>query len=98
MNNPDLIDLVADQLRAQGFNGLFNEYGGCACKLDDLAPCLEPGMKCEAGYYKAGCTDYCDAPNRGEKPMTRYHWVRRRRLTTMTPVCALLAPETRERP
>ena len=34
----DLIQIVADGLKKNGYDGLFVE-DGCACKVDDLAPC-----------------------------------------------------------
>ncbi len=50
--NPNVQEIVGRVLDAssEGFDGLFNEAGGCCCKNDDLAPCGEMSGDCEAGY------------------------------------------------
>lgn len=32
-------DIVSAELRRQGFDGLYNEDGSCACFLGELMPC-----------------------------------------------------------
>jgi len=49
-----VIEIVREYLEKNGFDGLFNEQGECACELNDLAPCGEIGVDCEAGY-KVDC-------------------------------------------
>lgn len=44
------LDLLKAALRDRGFDGLFNEYGECACELNDLNPCGECYSHCIAGY------------------------------------------------
>ena len=54
-----LRDLVESGLRAGGFDGLCNNFAGCACWVDDLFPCGEPSGECEAGH--AGpCNGACE--------------------------------------
>ena len=52
--NPDVRALVQAGLKAGGFDGLWNCDGECACLVDDLCPCDEPCIDCQAGY-KAPC-------------------------------------------
>lgn len=54
-----VMDIVKDRLQADGYCGLVNYPGECACKTDDLAPCGEIDGDCEAGYSEP-CTDACD--------------------------------------
>ena len=65
-----LLEIVALYLRQNGYDGLFNE-SECACKIDDLAPCGEPGMACRAGYL-APCLKDCGVHHQfhiqGQKP------------------------------
>lgn len=56
--NPILSQIVADALKAQGYDGLFNPDSGCACEFDDFMPCAEPSPECEAGY-RGPCPDNC---------------------------------------
>jgi hypothetical protein len=42
--------LLVEALRAKGYDGLFNSWGDCACKLEDLAPCSSDCLACEPGY------------------------------------------------
>ena len=55
--------IVADWLKAHGYDGLLSETGACACRLADLMPCEEPGVDCLAGHEEP-CpgepTDYCE--------------------------------------
>jgi hypothetical protein len=61
-------DILRDALKAQGFDGLYNEDAPCGCLADDLEPC-EGGCigDCKPGYrvvVKAdddSCADYCDS-------------------------------------
>ena len=47
---PTVIEIVEHSLRTQGYDGLFDAYGDCACILGDLSPadCMTPD--CLAGY------------------------------------------------
>lgn len=51
-------DIVRDWLREHGYDGLYVE-DDCACDLDDLAPCQNIQLECEAGY-KHPCPTECD--------------------------------------
>jgi len=42
--------IVADRLKADGYDGLFCSVGDCGCVLDDLMPCCESCEHCEAGF------------------------------------------------
>lgn len=54
MANPMLGKIVDEWLRANGYDGLYNE-GECACSVGDLMPCGEPSEFCTAGYNQP-CT------------------------------------------
>lgn len=62
----DLKKLVKQALEREGFDGLFNLNGACACTNEDLFPCEQPGVDCEPGYL-APCDGTC---NHGDCP---YH-------------------------
>jgi len=32
-------EMVAERLKADGYDGLRDDWGECACKLEDLMPC-----------------------------------------------------------
>lgn len=49
MKHPNVLDMVAEALKAKGFDGLHYE-GECGCSVDDLAPCGQIDSHCEAGY------------------------------------------------
>lgn len=44
-----IIEIVADHLRANGFDGLVAD-GECGCELSDLQPCGESFAQCKPGY------------------------------------------------
>jgi hypothetical protein len=67
--NPTITDMVKATLIARGFDGLFNDVGECACDVDALFPCSEPGGHCIAGYKApCECGEGCDFDIVGEKP------------------------------
>ena len=43
-----VIEMITARLKAGGYDGLC--YDGCGCLVDDLAPCGNPGIFCEAGH------------------------------------------------
>jgi hypothetical protein len=57
--------IVADWLKANGFDGLCNPDAGCGCLIGDLAPCGEMSQHCLSGKrvaYSAGacpCGEGC---------------------------------------
>ena len=58
-------EIVACWLKDNGYDGLYNNDGDCACTIDDLAPCGELSQDCYAGY-KIDCAscakkDHCEA-------------------------------------
>ena len=60
-------EILRDALKAQGYDGLYNEDVPCGCLADELALCEELGSgSCKPGYredVKAdddSCADYCD--------------------------------------
>lgn len=58
-NLPNLYDIVPDWLKRHGFEGLYNEFMGCGCGVDDIMPCHCPDpVFCEAGYEI--CCGKCD--------------------------------------
>lgn len=57
-------DLIVIGLRKTGHDGLFNADHGCACSVNDIAPCGGIEDTCAAGRRFA-----CDCPKIfGEKP------------------------------
>lgn len=50
--------IVEQSLDERGYDGLGCE--ACSCELDDLMPCDEPGMDCEAGYKGPDPEGECD--------------------------------------
>ena len=67
----NLKEIAIEQLRVLGYDGLVDP-GVCSCCLDDLMPCDEPGIDCEAGY-KVACDYDCKEEHGGwhiqvEKP------------------------------
>ena len=58
MSNLDVKEIVGKYLKDEGFDGLYSYGGECACMLDDLAPCLELGSDCIAGYH-GPCPEEC---------------------------------------
>ena len=59
--NANVLDMVKDYLKRNGYDGLYNARGDCACKLEDLAPCSELTEHCTAGYLQP-----CGCPCHGE--------------------------------
>lgn len=50
---PNLEGLVSDWLKKNGYDGLYNTCGECACLSSDLAPCENPNFdRCKAGYIQ----------------------------------------------
>jgi len=45
----ELSKIVEEWLRSENYDGLYNA-SHCACEVDDLMPCEEPGRECMAGY------------------------------------------------
>lgn len=59
-----MLDIVAEWLTDNRYDGLFSIYGECGCEIADLMPCECDGSQCEPGY-KAPC-DPPDCPADGE--------------------------------
>ena len=49
MKNKTVEDIVKEYLKANGYDGLYNNAADCACKGDQLFCCGEVGMECKAG-------------------------------------------------
>ena len=58
-------EIVARYLRANGFDGLYNDVG-CGCDLSDLMPCDGPSDMCEPSFrtYCPNCGDDVFVPVR----------------------------------
>ena len=51
MSNPTVKEIVAGYLKANGYDGLWNEWGECGCTVDALIPCIGDSCDdCRAGY------------------------------------------------
>lgn len=48
----NLREIVTSWLAFRKYDGLFNTDSGCACRLDNLMPCDEPGVECMPGYLE----------------------------------------------
>lgn len=46
----NICEIVREWLKANGYDGLFRSESQCACLLDDLMSCDEPGIDCQPGY------------------------------------------------
>ena len=59
MNTSSLLQIIEVGLKAEGFDGLWNEVGPCGCLIGNLSPgdCL--AEECQPGYRRAGCSDGC---------------------------------------
>lgn len=60
-------DFLQKHLAENGYDGLLAENGDCACKLDDLIPCMEDCSFCKPAHY-VPCNDpaeceYGDSPS-----------------------------------
>ena len=54
------LDIIKSYLTENGYDGLYNSNGECACELSDLAPCGDLyATDCAAGYKQKGCTESC---------------------------------------
>jgi len=70
-----VIDIVANYLRDNGFDGLVSRDGKCGCVVDGLCPCEgEDFAECEPGY-KVPCTcgEGCSYHIATEKPKENDH-------------------------
>lgn len=45
-----VIEIVKAYLTDNGYDGLYSEYGECACEISDLAPCCDAISSCHPGY------------------------------------------------
>lgn len=46
----DVMSMVEEYLKTNGYDGLLQADGECACLLGDLAPCGELYASCRAGH------------------------------------------------
>jgi len=49
---PDKIETLDEELKRDGFDGLYCSEGECACEIGDLNPCGEYSEECKPGYKK----------------------------------------------
>lgn len=55
----NLKEITEAYLREKGYDGLYDTDTECACSVDALFPCVEPGIYCEAGYSRpCDCGDH----------------------------------------
>ena len=57
MKNKTVKDIVKEYLKANGYDGLYNDAVDCACKGDQLFCCGEVGMECKAGCLQPSDDD-----------------------------------------
>lgn len=55
---PTVFEIVAEYLKANGYDGLICEDSHCGCGLDDLMPCGELYDDCQAAHA-IECTEAC---------------------------------------
>jgi len=65
-----VIDIVANYLRDNGYDGLVHCEGLCGCGIEDLYPCQgEDFAECEPGYkVPCDCGEGCPFHIATEKP------------------------------
>lgn len=54
-------EMIAEYLFRSGYDGLYNDDGGCCCEKTDLFPCGDVRGSCKAGYKvvcNSGCGEY----------------------------------------
>lgn len=56
----DVRQIVAEYLKANGFDGLSDGPAECGCKLEDLMPCSYPFQLCKPGHR----VDWATCPSR----------------------------------
>jgi hypothetical protein len=56
--NPDVITMIEDRLKADGFDGLYNSDAECACQIGNLGLCSGFQRDCEGGYLQ-DCPETC---------------------------------------
>jgi len=61
-------DIIREYLVANGYDGLFNFDGECACLLDDLMPCEQCCDECIPGYRADDPTGEYDFLMQSERP------------------------------
>lgn len=61
----EVIEIIKKYIEDNGYDGLYQTEGECACKIDDLYPCGEGGLECNVGY-KTPCPKI-------EDPEGEYH-------------------------
>ena len=54
-------EIIKEYLEKNGYDGLYNADGQCACKRDVLFPCGEDFGECSPGY-RGACNGSCDDP------------------------------------
>lgn len=60
MNNKTIKEIAVEWLKANGYDGLYQDCGDCACLVDDLMPCMdELTSNCTAGYKTKCNPDDC---------------------------------------
>ena len=70
----DVHDIVKKYLKENGYDGLLHEDRGCACSLNDLAPCGEMEQTCMPGYKgPCQCGEGCDFDIYGNRPDNQRH-------------------------
>lgn len=71
IKNETVEKIIREHLEANGFDGLFNHDGGCACSLAELFICDQVGTECTPGYFQplepGSEHDYCIAPLKHKK-------------------------------
>jgi hypothetical protein len=60
----DVIEIVTSYLIANGYDGLVEEFGECACLVGDPAPCGQISDSCRAGHRvhvpRGSCEEHGD--------------------------------------
>lgn len=66
MNVKEMVKVV---LVVNGFNGLYDEDGECACQVEDLMPCGGEVGNCQAGWLAKSDNEEYDYLIVGTKPV-----------------------------
>ena len=46
----NVLEIIKEYLIQNGYDGLYNRAGECACLIEDLASCSKSCSDCEPGY------------------------------------------------
>jgi len=64
-------EIIEKYLKENGYDGLYNLNGECACEIGDLIPCVDYCGDCKPGYKKSDPSGEYDFIISSSRPRTR---------------------------